>query len=62
MPERQCDAPAAYRYTWPGHDEGFICEEHAPKLRAVAQAMGLYLQLIPVGDDERCSQKISTNA
>lgn len=43
-----CGRPAAYRYTWPGRDEDVICEEHSGQLRAVAVAMGLHLQLIPV--------------
>ncbi len=42
-----CPRPAAYRYTWPGHDEAGVCEEHSGKLRDVAEAMGLHLQLIP---------------
>ena len=43
-----CDLPAAFRFTWPGNDEAGICEEHAPKLRGVADAMGLGLQLIAI--------------
>lgn len=45
--QKGCDNPGAFRFTWPGRDEATICEEHAPKLRGVASAMGLYLQLIP---------------
>lgn len=60
MPENTCGEEAAYRYTWPGRDESFICEEHADKLRAVASAMGLHLQLIPVDpSSETCHQRIS---
>lgn len=41
-----CEAMPVYRFTWPGRDEAFICEVHALKLRSVASAMGLHLQLI----------------
>lgn len=41
-----CGKPATYRFTWPGRDEAGICEDHAPKLKAVANAMGLPLQMI----------------
>lgn len=54
-----CAARAAYRYTWPGRDESFICEEHAAKLRAVAEAMGLHLQLIPA-QGEGCRQQVAS--
>jgi len=47
-----CDQPAEYRYTWPGSDEAGICEQHSAKLRGVAQAMGMYIQLIPLSSEE----------
>ena len=55
-----CGKDAAFRYTWPGRDESFVCEAHSTKLRAVAEAMGLPLQLIPVSADEGpfCLQKV----
>lgn len=43
-----CDLPATFRFTWPGRDEAGICHAHAPKLRGVAEALGLHLQLIPL--------------
>jgi len=43
-----CGETAAYRFTWPGHDESVICETHVQKLHAVASAMGLPLQVIPL--------------
>jgi hypothetical protein len=43
-----CGKPAAYRFTWPGQDEAFICEEHMPKLKMVAGAMGFQLQIVPL--------------
>lgn len=41
----QCPCAALFRFTWPGRDEAFICAGHVPKLRAVAAAMGLNLQI-----------------
>jgi len=43
-----CDAAAVFRYTWPGRDEALICLAHAVKLRALADAMELHVQLIPL--------------
>lgn len=43
-----CERRSAYRYTWPGRDENGVCEEHRPKLVAVARAIGLHLQLVPL--------------
>jgi hypothetical protein len=43
-----CTEAAAYRYTWPGRDEAGVCEAHVGKLRGVANAMGLPLQVIPL--------------
>lgn len=45
-----CENPGAFRFTWPGRDEAHICEEHEPRLRAIANALGLHLQVIPLGD------------
>ncbi|MDH5279549.1 MAG: hypothetical protein OEW52_00200 [Thermoleophilia bacterium] len=46
--QKGCTNAGAYRFTWPGNDEAHICEEHAPKLRGIAAAMGLHVQLIPI--------------
>lgn len=46
--QKGCSSPAAYRYTWPGTDEAGICEAHAEKAKAIASAMGLHLQMIPL--------------
>lgn len=43
-----CENKAAYRFTWPGRDEAGICEQHSTKLRGVAHAMGMHVQLIPL--------------
>ncbi|RJX17560.1 MAG: hypothetical protein C4575_13025 [Desulforudis sp.] len=59
----QCQEQALFRYTWPGQDEKFICLTHAVSLRNIANAMGLFLQLIPLSDAEQqiahCSQIVS---
>lgn len=57
-----CDNEARYRFTWPGNDEQAICEEHKPKLEAVARMMGFHLQIIPLSQNDMemglvCNQK-----
>ena len=57
-----CENPASKRFTWPGQDESFICDEHAPKLVGVAKAIGLHLQVITLTEEElkkglTCNQK-----
>jgi hypothetical protein len=49
--QRSCDKPAAFRFTWPGRDEAGICADHEPKLKVIATAMGLYIQVIPLSDE-----------
>jgi len=46
--EKICGEPANFRYTWPGKDEAFACIDHANGIARVAQAIGLYLQIILV--------------
>ena len=46
--QANCPNDGAYRFTWPGQKEAHICEEHVAKLRGVANAMGLPLQIIPL--------------
>jgi hypothetical protein len=55
-----CGEKAKYRYTWPGRNESFICEEHSHQLKAIAKAMCFPLQLIEIepGLDNTCQQKI----
>jgi len=54
----KCQNVARYRFTWPGRDESFICDEHVEKLIAVAQAMGFHLQIIPTWTSEKCRQEL----
>lgn len=56
----QCQNRSAYRFTWPGKKEDYICDAHAPLLLGVARAIGLHLQLIPVLPDNQCCQKLKT--
>ncbi len=51
--QERCDGLATHRFTWPGRDEAMICNECAPKLRAVANAIGLTLQLMPLTAEDR---------
>lgn len=43
--QSECGQGAAARFTWPGNDEAGTCAAHLPKLRAVAEAIGLHLQI-----------------
>lgn len=47
-----CQNKAEYRYTWPGKDESLICDEHIGKLKAVANAIGMHLQVIPLSEKD----------
>lgn len=65
--ERECENPAAFRYTWPGRDESAICAICALKMAQVINAMGLYVQMIPLSDgplpDEwpNCKQRVKSD-
>ena len=50
MSENLCSNHAAFRFTWPGKDESFICVDHARQLQGLANEIGLHLQLIPLSD------------
>lgn len=53
--DKKCEQQALFRYTWPGRDESYICLNHALDLKGIADAMGLYLQLIPLsGIEQEC--------
>lgn len=58
---RKCTNPPAVRYTWPGNVESFACIEHAIGIARISQAMGFYLQMIPLTVeemDQTCSQNV----
>lgn len=48
-----CENEAAFRFTWPGSDEAGICDDHVDKLRSVANAMGMYIQIIPLNEHKK---------
>lgn len=56
-----CHELPLFRYTWPGRDEQAICVRHSLRLAAVAGAMGLPIQLVPLTPEEQrtmsCSQE-----
>lgn len=61
MGKEQCKEKAAVRYTWPGQDEAVVCIEHANKVVGIADAMGFYLQIVPLSVNDSglnlpCSQ------
>lgn len=61
--ETGCQNLADFMFSWPGQGPSFICNEHVPKLRAVANAMGLKIEIIQIskpGKDMgiKCSQII----
>ena len=60
--ENKCPNKAEFRYTWPGKDEAFICQEHAFKMRRIVEAMGMYVQIIPLtpieSEQHTCHQNV----
>lgn len=58
----KCEMIPMFRYTWPGQGEAFSCYAHALQLSGIANAMGFYLQLIPLTPEEMegktCSQNV----
>ena len=62
-PQTTCQNFATFRYTWPGKDEAFCCTMHANGIQAVANAIGMYQQMIPIGvsseaDHPKCSSHV----
>ena len=47
-----CTNPPAFRFTWPGRDEACICVVHARKMQDIINAMGLYVQMIPLTPED----------
>jgi hypothetical protein len=50
--QHNCEEPADFRFTWPGQPERGICKKHVQKLKQVAQACGLYIEPIPIDEEE----------
>ena len=60
----KCEKSVMFRYTWPGKDERFVCSDCAIRLAAIAQALGFFLQVIRLNNEEllnelTCKQIIS---
>lgn len=43
-----CEQAPVYWFTWPGQRGAHICEEHARKAQAVAEALGCFVEFIPL--------------
>lgn len=52
----RCTNRSAFRFTWPGRTESTICQTCVHKLRNLAAAMGLELQLLPYEEPARDTQ------
>lgn len=55
--QENCPQSAKYRFTWPGHDEAYICDLHVGHLKKVAEALALHLQVIPLIEDTEEDEK-----
>ena len=61
--EKRCPNLADFMFSWPGQSVSFICNEHVPKLRAVANAMGFSVKITQLSKADKdmgikCSQII----
>lgn len=59
--EKRCTNLADFMFSWPGQSPSFICNEHVPKLRAVANAMGFSITITQLSKADKdmgikCSQ------
>ncbi len=48
----ECDREANYLFTWPGKDQKGICGQCSYKLTQIADALGMYVQLIPIEEPQ----------
>jgi len=46
--QHNCTNKGAFRFTWPGKDEQYVCEQHVGQLLGIVEAMGMHLQVIPL--------------
>jgi len=49
----KCQTLADFMFSWPGQAPSFICNEHVPKLRAVANAMGMKIEIIQISKADK---------
>jgi hypothetical protein len=61
---KQCKNPGTFKYTWPGRDESYICATCVEKLKAIAAAFGMYLQIraVPEEEQSQCWQFVESEA
>lgn len=52
MSDKLCGERAVVRYTWAGNGESYCCIEHAKEIKALADAIGYYVQMIPILDSD----------
>lgn len=61
MSKEICGKVATHRFTWPGNDETFICENHLSWMKQIVAAMSMHLQIIDIRPDisKTCTQKVN---
>lgn len=57
----KCPNNANFRYTWPGKNESYCCRFHSIGIERVANAIGMYLQLIPLSSASKipCNSRVT---
>jgi len=58
MATKQCPNKSKYRYTWAGQDEKETCGDHAKQIQGLANAMGYYVQMIPLEVEGQCRNQV----
>lgn len=57
---KRCPEIAKFRYTWPGSIEIYVCEDHMNQFKHISEAMGFFMQFIPLEGTDleglQCSQ------
>ncbi len=56
MSKQKCNNTASHKYTWPGKDESFVCLIHCIQVKTVAEAMGMYLQMILLKSEDHLKE------
>ena len=59
--QKDCQELAFFRYTWAGKDESFCCPVHAMQVARIAEAIGYYVQMIPLTMDEMMAEDPPAN-
>ena len=58
MATKQCPNKSKFRYTWAGRDESYACEDHAKQIQGLGNAMGYYVQMIPLEVEGQCRNQV----